>query len=253
MAMQLHQTSVASKPSLRVVKFNTAITPIDTCRVCDARDGCLAEQLTTASARAELAWRGNRVLNQGEHLYRQGDEPTALYVVRSGSIKSYLITDDGEEQVLEFFLPGDVLGLDAMGTDNCNSSSVALETASICRLPFDILSDRGLTRKLAVLYSEQLARSQNLTLMLARKNADSRMASLLWDISQRFKRHGLSPRTFDLSMSRQDIGNYLGMAVETVSRTISRFQESGLLEIDHRRVKICDLENLQSVAGTVVM
>ncbi len=253
MAMQLDQTSVANATPLKAVNFDIAVSPADTCRVCDTRDGCLAVQLTAENAQADLLRRNNRVLKQGEHLFRQRDEPVALYVVKSGSIKSYLITDDGEEQVLGFFLPGDVLGLDAMGTDSCTSSAVALETTSICRLPIALLSDRGLTQKLAVLYSEQMARGHNLTLMLARKNADGRMASLLWDISQRFKRRGFSPSTFNLSMSRHDIGNYLGMAVETVSRTLSHFQDCGLLEVNRRKIKICDLENLQSIAGTMLM
>jgi CRP/FNR family transcriptional regulator len=253
MAMLVHQTSVVYAAPLRELSFDIAVSPADTCRVCDSRGGCLAVQLTAEIAHGELARNSNRVLVQGEHLFRQRDEPIDLYVVRSGSIKSYLITDDGEEQVLGFFLPGDVLGLDAMGTDSCTSSAVALETTSICRLPIARLSDRGLTKKFAVLYSEQMARGQNLTLMLARKNADGRMASLLWDISQRFERHGFSPNTFNLSMSRHDIGNYLGMAVETVSRTLSRFQDSGLLEVDRRKIVITDLGKLQSIAGTLVM
>ncbi|MFV2031416.1 MAG: cyclic nucleotide-binding domain-containing protein [Gammaproteobacteria bacterium] len=191
----------------------------------------------------------SRVLRPGDHLFREGEEPDALYVVRSGSVKSYLITEDGEEQVLGFYLPGDVLGLDGLGNSACISSAVTLETSSICRLPFAQLSERGCGRVYPKLISDQLAREHNLILMLARKDADGKLASFLWDLSRRFKQIGYAGSAFKLSMSRQDIGNYLGLVIETVSRTLTRFQESGLLGVSRRMLEIHDLEALKHIAG----
>ena len=219
------------------------------CHTCDTRGGCLAEKMMENSGQVDLVRNNSRVLRPGDHIFREGEQPDAIYIVRSGSVKSYLITEDGEEQVLGFYLPGDVLGLDGIGNTACISSAITLETTSICRLPFAQLSEKGCGRAYPELTSSQLAREHNLVLMLARKDADGKIASFLWDLSQRFKRIGYAGDAFKLSMSRQDIGNYLGLVIETVSRTLTRFQESGLLEVSRRTIEIHDLEALKHIAG----
>lgn len=228
----------------------TRLTPQSvTCQVCDVIEGCIAEKMLESHRQPDRALKNNRGIRAGEHIFRESDESNALYVVRSGSVKSYLISNDGEEQVLGFYLPGDVFGLDGSPSQGCMSSAVTLETSTVCRLPIDDLDDNGIAERLLRLTSVQLQRDHNLVLMLARKDADGRLASFLCDLSRRYNARGYSAAALNLSMSRQDIGNYLGLAVETVSRTLTRFQESGLIKVQRREVDILDLEKLNKIAG----
>jgi len=219
------------------------------CQVCDASGGCLAEQMLQSHHQPDRTLKSNRGISAGEHIFREGDESDSLYVVRSGSIKSYLISNDGEEQVLGFYLPGDVFGLDGSQSQGRMSSAVTLETSTVCRLPVADLEEDGNSQQLLSLTASQLQRDHNLVLMLARKDADGRLASFLCDLSRRYQARGYSAQAINLSMSRQDIGNYLGLAVETVSRTLTRFQDSGLISVRRRAVEIHDLESLTSIAG----
>ena len=221
----------------------TRLTPQTvSCQVCDASGGCLAEQMLQNHRQPDRTLKINRGISAGEHIFREGDEADALYVVRSGSIKSYLISNDGEEQVLGFYLPGDVFGLDGSPSQGRMSSAVTLETSTVCRLPIVDLEDDGINQQLLSLTASQLQRDHNLVLMLARKDADGRLASFICDLSRRYQARGYSAQAINLSMSRQDIGNHLGLAVETVSRTLTRFQESGLISVRRRAVEILDLK-----------
>ena len=219
------------------------------CRVCNARGICLAEQMMADPDQVGLIRRNNRPFKLGEHIFRAGDIASELYVVKSGTVKSYMISEEGEEQVLAFYMPGDVFGLDAAEGSAHQSSAVALMTTSICRLPVALMSEQGQGRGYPKLIAEQMLRNQNLVLMLARKDADGRLASFLLDVSQRFARNGYSPSEFNLSMSRQDIGSYLGLAIETVSRTLTRFQEGGVIEVNRRNLEILDFAGLAKMAG----
>ncbi len=225
---------------------------IHECHVCEPRGGCLGIQLLDSEeARAKLC-HAQKINRKGEHLFREGETADCFYVVRSGSLKSYLVTEDGEEQVLGFYLPGDILGLDTSGTRQRMSSSVALETTSICRVPHAYLADRAQGTGLLSITAEQMQRDHNLVLMLARKDADGRIASFLDDLACRYWSRGYSASAFLLTMSRQDISCYLGLAVETVSRTLTRFQESGVLKVSRREVEILDHPTLRKIAGTRV-
>jgi CRP/FNR family transcriptional regulator len=223
---------------------------IHECHVCEPRGGCLGVQLLASEeARAQLC-HARKIARKGEHLFREGETADCFYVVRSGSLKSYLVTEDGEEQVLGFYLPGDVLGLDNGDVEQRLSSAVALETTSICRLPHTMLSECTEATALLKIAGEQLQRDHNLVLMLARKDADGRIASFLDDLACRYWMRGYSASAFLLSMSRQDIGCYLGLAVETVSRTLTRFQDCGVLKVNRREVEILDHPTLRKIAGT---
>ncbi len=228
----------------------TRLTPQSvTCQVCDPKGGCLSKQLLESHRQPDRSLKTNRGIRAGEHVFREGDESGYLCVVRSGSVKSYLISNDGEEQVLGFYLPGDVFGLDGSKEQGRMSSAVTLETSTLCRLPIEDLDDHGIGSQLLGLTSAQLLRDHNLVLMLARKDADGRLASFLCDLSRRYRYRGYSSLAINLSMSRQDIGNYLGLAVETVSRTLTRFQDSGLISVRRRAVEFKDLKSLQTIAG----
>ncbi len=228
----------------------TRLTPQSvSCQVCNSMGGCLSKQLLESHRQPDRSLKSNRGIRVGEHVFREGDESDYLCVVRSGSVKSYLISNDGEEQVLGFYLPGDVFGLDGSEELGRMSSAVTLENSTLCRLPIEDLDNQGISQQLLNLTSAQLLRDHNLVLMLARKDADGRLASFLCDLSRRYQARGYSSLAINLSMSRQDIGNYLGLAVETVSRTLTRFQESGFITVKRRAVIFNDLKNLRGIAG----
>jgi CRP/FNR family transcriptional regulator len=203
----------------------------------------------------ENAVKKRRVVSRGEHLYRAGDPFTSIYCVRSGSIKTYVNSDDGSEQVTGFHLPGELLGLAGICATDMPGSAVALETSSVCEIPFDridILTESlpGLKDELIRLLSQKVLHYQTLTMLLSRKSAEERLAALLLSLSTRFQRRGFSATEFYLSMSRNDIGNYLGLAVETVSRMFTRFDADGLLTVQRKYVKLHDLERLKVMAGS---
>lgn len=224
-------------------------TPHD-CHSCDPRGGCLAEKMIGFQGLVDQVRKNSRTYKPYKHVFREGDDSTGLYVIKGGSVKLYLTTENGEEQVLGFYMRGDVVGLDGQENLPHNSSAIALETTSICKLPLNYLSDRGVRRGYPPLIAEQMARDHNLVLMLASKDSDGRLASFLFDLSRRFEKSGYYSTVFNLSMSRQDIGSYLGLTIETVSRTLSRFQDSGLLLVSRRKLEILDFDLLKQVAGS---
>ena len=254
MVMQFQKTATnnAVIPTTSGVGYAQPSLEVLSCGSCDVKGNCLAEQLTIAQDYSYQLMKNRRVILRGEHIFRASDGAEAIYVISSGSVKSYVIMEDGEEQVLSFYLAGDVFGLDGMGADNYISSTVALETTTICKIPLLNLSERYLGRGFLKLISACLIQDHNLMLMLARKDADGRMASFLINLSRHFDKIGHSAEVFELTMTRQDIANYLGLAIETVSRTLRRFQDSGMLEVTRRKIQIYDFDCLLSIAGTQV-
>jgi CRP/FNR family transcriptional regulator len=199
----------------------------------------------------------HRPLQPGQHLFRPGDKSHALFAVRSGALKSYCITEDGEEQVLGFTLPGELTGMDGLGGGSYASASVVLETSSICEMPFDRLE--GLCHKLPSLQkqmmgilSREITSDQHMLMLLGKRTAEERLASFLLSLSMRYRSRGLSATEFNLPMSRQDIGNYLGLAIETVSRLFAQFQERKLLQVSRRQIRITDLELLKAMVEPCV-
>jgi len=197
-----------------------------------------------------------RPVKRGDDLFRVGEPFHAVYAVRSGSIKTYAPTHDGQEQVTGFHLAGELLGLDAINTNTHPCTAKALETTSVCEIPFERLEELGaqipsLQRQLFKVMSREIFEEETHTLLLGKRNAEERLAAFLLGISNRFKSRGFSATEFNLSMSRNDIGNYLGLAVETVSRMFTRFQEEGVLSVERKHVIIHDLERLQRLAGSV--
>ncbi|MCP5142553.1 MAG: fumarate/nitrate reduction transcriptional regulator Fnr [Gammaproteobacteria bacterium] len=196
----------------------------------------------------------NRPLHRGDHLFRMGDPFHSIFVVKSGSVKSYSSAQDGDEQVVGFHLPGEMLGLDAIDRGIHTCAAIAMETTAVCELPFDRLEDLAsrlpsLQHQLFRLLSKEINREEEMLLVLGKKSAEERLAAFLFSLSARYKRRGYSDREFNLSMSRQEIGNYLGLAVETVSRLFTRFHEDGLLEAQRKHVHILDMERLESMVS----
>jgi CRP/FNR family transcriptional regulator len=228
------------------------------CQNCSLADLCLPhgmdqeelEQLDSIVIR-------HRPMQPGQHLFRPGDKSHALYAVRSGSLKSYCITEDGEEQVLGFTLPGELAGMDGLGGSAYASASVVLETSSICELPFDRLQGLchllpSLNRQMMKIVGREITSDQHMLMLLGKRSAEERLASFLLSLSTRFRSRGLSPTDFNLPMSRQDIGNYLGLAIETVSRLFAQFQERNILQVNRRQVRIIDLEQVRQMVEPCV-
>ncbi len=195
----------------------------------------------------------SRPLQKGEHLYRQDQPFTSVFAVRSGSVKAYAITDSGQEQVTGFYFPGEILGMDGIAKNKYASSARAMETAAVCEIPFDKLGELSqrlpsLQRHFFQLMSQEIAEDQQLLTLLSKNTADQRVAALMLSISARNKRRKLSAANFRLPMSRTDIGNYLGLTVETVSRVLSRFQKMGVLAVDNKEITIIDAEQLRTAA-----
>ncbi len=195
-----------------------------------------------------------RPLHKGEYVYREGQAFTSVYAVRAGTLKAYSTTEGGEEQITGFYLPGEIFGMDGLGKNKHVSSAVALETAAICEIPFERLSDLSthipsLQRHFFQLMSQEIAQDQQLIALLGKNTAEQRVASLLLSISARNARRKLSATQFRLPMSRTDIGNYLGLTVETVSRIFSRFQKTGLIGSNHRETELLNLAELRAIAG----
>lgn len=190
----------------------------------------------------------------GDYLYRVGNRLRALYIVKSGFIKVYVSTTCGEEQILGFHLPGELVGLDALGTNTHRCEAVALDTSRVCELPAAKLSEvcrlsPQIRRQLNRLMGKQLSSIQEMLLLLGKKSAEGRVAAFLLNMSERFKERGFSEYEFHLNMSRHDIANYLGLAVETVSRVFSRFQEEELLRVRSRDIQIRDSVRLRQLVS----
>ncbi len=259
MAMQLQKTAADNViiPVTSGVGYAKPSLEVLSCYTCHIKGGCLAEQLTIAHDHSYQVVKNRKVLTKGDYIFRGGDDAKAIYVVSSGSVKSYMLMENGEEQVLNFYMPGDVFGLDAMGS-NCHiSSTVALENTTVCKLPLSGLQDRVLGQGFLNMIADNLLRDHNQMLMLARKDADGRLASFIVDMSKRIEKYGYTSDDYSvdvikLTMTRQDIANYLGLAIETVSRALRRFQDSGMLEVTRRKVKIYDYNCLLAVAGVQV-
>lgn len=196
----------------------------------------------------------SKPLQKSQHLYREGDDFESVFAVRSGALKAYKTTDDGREQVTGFYFPGEILGMDGISNNSHASSAKALETAAVCEIPFTSLERLSammpnLQRHFFQLMSREITEDQQLITLLSKNSADERVASLMVSISTRNARRKLSATQFRLPMSRVDIGNYLGLTVETVSRVFSRMQKMDILRVDNKEISILDFDSLKSMAN----
>ncbi|MDE1463941.1 fumarate/nitrate reduction transcriptional regulator Fnr [Spartinivicinus poritis] len=193
-------------------------------------------------------------LRKGEHLFFQGDTFSSIYAVRSGALKTYTTTDDGVEQITGFQLPSELVGLSGIDDEHYPVSAQAVETTMVCEIPFEKLDELASTlpelrRKLMQIMSKEIREDQQMMLLLSKKNADERIATFLLNLAARFRRRGFSSQAFRLPMSRNEMGNYLGLAVETVSRVFTRFQKNGLIDANGKEILIKDSMTICSLAG----
>ena len=194
----------------------------------------------------------SRPIHAGEHLYHSGDKFHSVYAVRSGSIKTYLVDDEGVEQVTGFFLPGEILGFDGVGSPDHSCNVVALETSTVCEIPFERMEELSrsmpaLQHHFFQLMGKQIENDHQMMLTLGKKNAEGRIATLLLSLSRRYGRRNLSPNAMRLPMSRMDIGNFLGLTIETVSRTFSRLHKEEVISVDGREIVIKNHQRLNEL------
>jgi len=240
----------AQNPTATVINIATLKAA---CQDCSLRGLCLPLGLNEADMRSlESTIKNRRKLKKGETLYRAGDPFRALFAIRSGSTKTSEIAADGSVQITGFHLPGELLGIDAISSEQHPCDVVALESAEICELPFDKLEALarelpGLQHQLFRIMSREIMNEERQLLMLGRMKAEERLAVFLLSFSERFARLGFSGTDLRLPMSRQDLGDYLGLALETVSRLFSRFQEEDLIRVQGRDVKLISLVRLKTL------
>jgi CRP/FNR family transcriptional regulator len=221
------------------------------CSQCSLGELCLPKDLTEEErSRFEQIVHRSRPIQSGEHIYRSGDEFKAVAAVRTGCFKSYAIDHEGQEQVLGFHLPGEIIGLDAIHEGRHKANVVALDTSAICSLPFSSMTN--LARSMPELQTEMFRimsqRISELETIAGDLSADERIAMFIKSLSTRFARRGYSDREFILAMSRRDIASYLRLATETVSRVLARFQQRGLIKVDRKQVRILDQDGLEDAA-----
>jgi len=237
-------------PSAKILNISSLKTA---CQECSLNGICLSLGLGENDMLSlSGAIKSRRRLKKGELLSRMGDPFRALYAIRSGSTKTCEIAADGGVQITSFHLPGELLGLDAISTERYPSDIVALENTELCELPFErlealALEIPGLQHQLFRIMSREVLEEEKLLLMLGRMSADERLAAFLINFSKRHQQLGSSPTDLRLPMSRQDLGDYLGLALETVSRLFSRFQEDGLIRVQGRQIKLLNPAKLREV------
>jgi CRP/FNR family transcriptional regulator, anaerobic regulatory protein len=221
------------------------------CSSCAMRHLCMPQGLSMDDLpKLEALICNARSVRRGESLYRAGDPFDTLYAVRSGSLKTVMAHRDGREQVTGLRLAGDPLGIDGISTDFHTWSATALEDSSVCIIPYSALKHMcretsAMQDRLHRLMSDQLIRESSQMMVLGSLSADERVAAFLLDVSNRNGQRGYSYAEFNLRMTREDMGSYLGMTLETVSRTLSRFQKRGLIDAQGKLIRIIDLEGLR--------
>jgi CRP/FNR family transcriptional regulator len=202
---------------------------------------------------------GRRKLSRGEHLFSAGDRFESLYAIRLGFLKSLVTSSDGREQVTGFHMAGELVGMDGISAQSHSSNVVALEDTEVCVLPYARLDEMAamvplLSMHLHKVMSREIVREHGVMLLLGSMHAEERLAAFLLNMSQRFEARGYSRTEFVLRMTRAEIGSFLGLKLETVSRLFSRFAQEKLIAVDAKRVSILSPEGLRAlVAGQLAV
>ncbi len=223
------------------------------CSQCSLRELCLSEGLGPNDlATLDDLIGARRKLRRQQHLYRAGDPFEALYAVRTGFFKTDILLEDGRDQVTGFQMAGELLGMDGISTETHSCNAVALEDSEVCIIPFaqlEVLSRQivALQRNFHKVMSRELVRDQGLMMLLGTMRAEERLAAFLLNLSQRFTSRGYSAAEFHLRMTREEIGSYLGLKLETVSRAFSRFQEEGLIAVQQKHIRILNNDGLKKL------
>ena len=237
------------------MNFHSSDNPSSKCSVCVLGQFCLPVGVTPSDiSKIDTLVKERVHLQKGENLYRHGDPLSSVYSVRFGTLKTEYCLEDGRQQVIGFHLPGEIVGLDGIGEGQYQSNAIAVEESEVCIIRYEEFED--LARQIPVLQqqfhrilSRELTQDQRHLLSLGSMRAEERLAAFLLNLSQRLAARGYLNHEYDLPMSRVEIASYLGIQIETVSRMLSRFAESGLIQIKQRHIKLIDMDGLYELAG----
>jgi CRP/FNR family transcriptional regulator len=225
------------------------------CSSCNLRELCLPLGLSEAEVERLDTLVGNRSsVPRGETLYRSGDPFRSLFAVRTGFFKTRVAAEDGRDQVTGFQMAGELLGFDGIGTEHHTCDAVALEDSQVCVIPFNQLESLSrefseLQRQLHKVMSREIVREHGVMLLLGSMRAEERVAAFLLNLTQRLQARGFSPSALVLRMTREEIGSYLGLKLETVSRAFSKFQEDGVLDVKQRQVRVLNEPALRQLVN----
>jgi len=236
-------------PEVNLARLRTA------CSTCSLRELCLPVGLSEEDmAKLDDLVFVRRAIKRGEYLFRAGDKFDSLYATRTGFFKTKLLLEDGREQVTGFHMAGELMGLDGIGPERHTCDAVALEDSDVCVIPFARLE--GLGREMQALQhhfhkvmSREIVREHGVMMLLGSMRAEERLAAFLLNLSQRLSTRGYSAHEFNLRMTREEIGSYLGLKLETVSRAFSKFQEEGLIAVQQKNIRILDTARLREIVG----
>ncbi len=225
------------------------------CSNCNLRELCMPIGLNHDELnRIDDLVATRRHVKRGDTLFRSGDKFSSLYAIRTGFFKTCVATEDGRDQVTGFQMAGEVIGLDGIVSDNHSCDAVALEDAEVCVMPYDRIEDlsrevHGLQRHVHKIMSREIVREHGVMLLLGSMRAEERLAAFLLNLVHRLHARGFSQSELILRMSREEIGSYLGMKIETVSRTFSKFAEEGIVEVKQRHVRILNTQALKDIVN----
>ena len=226
------------------------------CSSCNLRELCLPGGVCMEDLeQVQNIVYARRRVKRGESLFGTGDEFTSIYAIRSGFFKTSVVDGEGREQVTGFFMAGELLGMEAIGSGRHASTAVALEDCEVCVMPYSLVESMAhdypqLQRSLHAVLSREIVRDHGVMMLLGSMRAEERLAAFLSNLSKRFVRRGYSPSDFHLRMTREEIGSYLGLKLETVSRLFSQFQKEGLIEVEQKHVRIVDIAGLEKILGS---
>ncbi|MFN6960948.1 MAG: fumarate/nitrate reduction transcriptional regulator Fnr [Rhodocyclaceae bacterium] len=225
----------------------------EACSQCNLRELCMPVGLSEQELGRldELVTQRRRIL-RGQYLFRSGDPFEAIYAIKTGFFKTDVLLEDGREQVTGFQMSGEILGLDGIGSDKHACNAIALEDSEVCVIPFADLENYSrsigaLQHHFHKVMSREIVRDHGVMMLLGIMRAEERLAAFLLNLSQRFTARGYSPTEFNLRMTRNEIGSYLGLKLETVSRAFSRFQEEGLIAVHQKHIRILDVAGLKKL------
>jgi CRP/FNR family transcriptional regulator, anaerobic regulatory protein len=225
------------------------------CSACSMHELCLPMGLdeTDMNRLDQIIGRRRKIVRDGS-LYRVGDPFTTLYAIRLGHFKTFQINPEGDQQVTGFQMAGELLGMDAISTDRHHCNAIALEDSEVCEIPFTrlegLFSDMPtLLRHFHRMMSQEITREQSVMLLLGNMRAEQRFAAFLMNLSSRYAARGYSATSFQLRMSREEIGNYLGLTIESISRLLSKFKKQGWLKVSNRDLEIVDIATVKAVAA----
>lgn len=244
----------AMKTSAQTMVLNPQTIKV-ACSNCNLRELCMPMGLSASELeRIDDVVASRRKVKRGEMLFRNGEKFTSLYAIRTGFFKTCVASEDGRDQVTGFQMAGEVIGLDGIVNEHHTCDAVALEDAEVCVMPFDRIEElsrevNALQRHVHKIMSREIVRENGVMLLLGSMRAEERVAAFLMNLVQRLHARGFSQSELVLRMTREEIGSYLGLKLETVSRTFSRFAEDGIVEVKQRHVRILNTDALKDIVN----